>query len=186
MGLQIEQCKLYTKRFPREFRLAAMGRVVLPCLGKLPYVTKEGDLPSPILSTMNALRYLDLHPDQLERGDENAKKEINLVIKDGIQVEWVEFNSFLEWMLYIEGASVQSSVRVLPHVLDTAIMYVQFLPSEEALPRAGPDIKESGVAVAASRGDRCAFYAGGDRFPHELKRQVSAQAQGCKDFIWRV
>ena len=75
MGLQIEQCKLYTKRFPTEFRLAAMGKVVLPCQGKLPYVTADGTLPSPILSTMNALKYLELHPDQLEHGEARAKKE---------------------------------------------------------------------------------------------------------------
>jgi hypothetical protein len=160
MGLQIEQCKYFAKRFPTEFRLAAMGKVVLPCQGKLPYLTADGTLPSPILSAVNALKYLELHPDQLEHGDARAKKEINMVINDGIQVEWVEFNSFLEWMLYTEGASVPSSVRVLPHVLDTAIMYVQFLSSKQALPWARPKLKESGVAVAASSSDVVAVATG--------------------------
>ena len=45
------------------------------------------------------------------------------------QVEWVSFPDFLGWMLYQEGASVQSVVQVMPHVIDTALIYITFLRS---------------------------------------------------------
>ena len=65
---------------------------------------------------------------------------MEMVFDQGLQVEWIEFQTVLEWMLYIEGASVQASVMVQPHIVDTAIMYVHFLSSTQALPWAGSQL----------------------------------------------
>ena len=49
-GLSIE-------RFPSDFRPTSLGRVVLPMKGGKPYVAEDG-LPNPLLSTLNAIKYL--------------------------------------------------------------------------------------------------------------------------------
>ena len=49
-GLPIE-------RFPSDFRPTSLGRVVLPMKGGKPYVAEDG-LPNPLLSTLNAIKYL--------------------------------------------------------------------------------------------------------------------------------
>ena len=159
-GLQIEQCKLYVKRFPKEFRLMSMGKLVLPHKENYPYICPDGHLPAPVLSTLNALRYLNNHRDDLKTGEPRAVKEIEMCLNDGVQVEWVAFNSFLEWMLYIESSSVQVSVRVHPHIVDTAIMYVQFLGSTQALPWVGPSLQTGDAANAASTSDTLAVATG--------------------------
>ena len=70
-GLNSGQVCAFVDRFPREFRFMAMGRVTLPYCQwddqKLPYVVMESGemkLPCPILSTMNALKYLAKNPDK--------------------------------------------------------------------------------------------------------------------------
>ena len=65
MGLQVAQCKLYTERFPTDFRLMSMARIILPHRDSKPYVTPEGRLPCPMLSTSNSLKYLWKHPEDL-------------------------------------------------------------------------------------------------------------------------
>ena len=39
----------FVDRFPSEFRLAAMAKVILPCKGGRPYLTDDGQLPCPFL-----------------------------------------------------------------------------------------------------------------------------------------
>ena len=65
MGLQVAQCQLYVQRFPTEFRLIAMQKVVCGHHHGKPFVaTLDGEapgLPTPALSTMNALKWLELN-----------------------------------------------------------------------------------------------------------------------------
>ena len=199
MGLQVAQVKMFAQRFPSDFREMAMQKVVLPCntAGTLPYVAKDG-LPCPALSTMNALRWLEQHPQQWKTSE--AAAQIQRVLTRGlqvlwsqvpkherqahkheqipnmstaqnmspcpaagprgfncvclcvlflfgglifggllsgspgtiIQVEWVECESFLQWQLHVETSSVQASVQVMPHVLDTAMKYLTFCRSPAA------------------------------------------------------
>lgn len=55
-GVHAGQTRLFVDRFPTEFRLAAVQRIVMPHNDGLPYVTPEGLLPCPWLSTCNALK----------------------------------------------------------------------------------------------------------------------------------
>ena len=132
MGLQVAQCKLYTTRFLREFRLASMQKCILGHLGGLPYVTSENHIPCPALSTINALKWLEMHPETVATGEQQAVEDMRSVFDNGIQVEWKEFPSFLMWQLYCEGASLQSSVQVSPHILDTAFKFLAFVKSRQA------------------------------------------------------
>ena len=67
-GVNSGQAKAFVKRFPAEFRYMAVGRVCLPYhpAEKLPFVVPaengELKLPCPILSTMNAIKYLVENP----------------------------------------------------------------------------------------------------------------------------
>ena len=57
-GLQKQQAKLFVERFPTEFKEMAMQKIVLPCSKEeqpLPFVTVDGLLPCPCLSTCVAL-----------------------------------------------------------------------------------------------------------------------------------
>ena len=53
-GLNVGQARLFIERFPSEFRLGAMSKIVLPCHGGRPYVCPDGKLSCPVLSTRNA------------------------------------------------------------------------------------------------------------------------------------
>ena len=152
MGLQVAQVRLFTQRFPTDFREMSMQKMVLPCNveGTLPFVAKDG-LPCPALSTVNALRWLEQKRDQLkEKGDVRAIQQIERIFNRGIQVEWIECESFLQWQLYVETSSVQASVQVAPHVLDTAMKYLTFCRSPRAAclgaePSDGDDLTEGKV-----------------------------------------
>ena len=152
MGLQVAQVRLFTQRFPTDFREMSMQKMVLPCNveGTLPFVAKDG-LPCPALSTVNALRWLEQKRDQLkEKGDFRAIQQIERIFNRGVQVEWIECESFLQWQLYVETSSVQASVQVAPHVLDTAMKYLTFCRSPRAAclgaePSDGDDLTEGKV-----------------------------------------
>ena len=58
-GLNVGQARLFIERFPSEFRLGAMAKIVLPCQGGRPFVCPDGRLPCPFLSTCNALRLIE-------------------------------------------------------------------------------------------------------------------------------
>ena len=58
MGTQTGQVKIFVERFPKDFSLQALGKVILPMKGGKPYVTKDGKLPCPFLSTFNAVKML--------------------------------------------------------------------------------------------------------------------------------
>jgi len=69
--------------------------------------------------------------------------QIQRIHEEGVQVEWREFDSFLEWQLHVEGASVQASVQVSSHVLDTSLKYLQFLRSPLASLQDQNEVKTS-------------------------------------------
>ena len=81
-----------------------MQKVILPCNadGTLPFVTVEGMLPCPALSTMNALRYLEQKPEALSHGQPRAIARIERIFQKGAQVEWLECETFLQWQLHVE------------------------------------------------------------------------------------
>ena len=136
MGLQVSQVRLFIERFPTEFRLMALGRVVLPMKDGKPYVSEDG-LPCPLLSTFNALKYLATRiGDQGIQWNAMASSQLRRVMEEGVQVEWMELDSFLSWQVMCDQADAQTQVQVQPHILDTAMKYVHYLrasfPSEEA------------------------------------------------------
>jgi hypothetical protein len=68
---------------------------------------------------VNALRWLESHEDKLVRGDPKAVAQIKRIHEEGVQVEWLQVSSFIEWQLHVEGAAVQASVQVGAHPLLT-------------------------------------------------------------------
>eukprot|EP00974_Lingulodinium_polyedra_P000300 28415-Lingulodinium_polyedra.AAC.1 len=58
--------------------------------GSFPFLTPGGDLPCPALSTFNALKYLQGHPEALAKADARAKVQMDKVFTKGVQVEWLE------------------------------------------------------------------------------------------------
>ena len=133
-GLQVAQVRLFIDRFPTEFREMSMQKIVVPCNmdGTMPFVALGGGLPSPALSTMNALRYLEGKPSLLADAEPRAKAQMEKVFTRGVQIEWLECESFLQWQLHVETASVQQSVQVAPHIVDTALKYLTFCNGPQA------------------------------------------------------
>jgi len=74
-------------------------KIILPCSmdGTLPFVAPGGGLPCPALSTMNALRYLEGHPEVVAKGEPRARTRLEKVFAKGVQVEWLECETFLQW-----------------------------------------------------------------------------------------
>ena len=133
-GLQPAQAKMFVERFPSEFREMSMQKVVLPCNmdNSLPFVAPDGCLPCPALSTFNALKYLQGNPKAMANADDKAKSQMEKIFTRGVQVEWIESQSFLQWQLHVESSSVQAQVQVQPHIVDTALKYLSFCNSRQA------------------------------------------------------
>ena len=126
---------MFVERFPSEFREMSMQKAVLPCSmdGLRPFVAPDGSLPCPALSTYNALRYLQGHPEAMAKAEARAKAQMEKIFMKGVQVEWIECTPFLQWQLHVETSSVQASVQVQPHIVDTALKYITFCHSAQAL-----------------------------------------------------
>ena len=133
-GMQVAQAQLLAKRFVTDFREMSMERTVLPCCmdGLRPFIAADGLLPCPSLSTFNALKYLQEHPRELAEAEPRARAQIEKIFKTGVQVDWIECQSFLQWQLQVEAAAVQGTVYVAPHVVDTALKYLRFCHRTDA------------------------------------------------------
>ena len=89
-------------------------------------------MPCPCLSTLNALKYLQEKPEKMANANAGAKAQMEKIWTHGVQVEWLGCASLLEWQLHVESSSVQASVVVLPHVIDTALKFLTFCNSRQA------------------------------------------------------
>ena len=158
-GVQSGQVKVFFQRFPIYFSLQALGKLVLPHKGGKPYLTQDGKLPCPFLSTFNAIKMLvkdgfeDLEK-QCSDGtaDPIAVEDMKRLVERGTQAEWKEFPSYTAYMLSMEGASWQADVSLKPHLADTAMLYVQFCMSEEGsalLAKKSPPGCDAGVPGAS-------------------------------------
>ena len=70
-----------------------MQKAVLPCSmdGSRPFVAPDGSLPCPALSTYNALRYLQGHPEAMAKAEARAKAQREKIFTKGVQVECGDF-----------------------------------------------------------------------------------------------
>ena len=133
-GPQVGQARLLAQRFPREFRIAAMQQIILPMCDGKPYLTAEGELPCPFMSTCTAIMYnCQGETKQAPEDDPQAWVEMKQIFQNGVQVEWQENKSYLEYMLRQEQASTQTEVSLKTHVVDTSLMYLQYLRSPMAM-----------------------------------------------------
>jgi len=78
----------------------------------------------PFLSTCTALKVIEKKKDTTADCDPRAWKDIQMVFEKGIQVEWMEFDDYMSYMIYCEGIAVQSEVVMKPHILATALMFL--------------------------------------------------------------
>ena len=69
----------------------------------------------------------------MAKAEPQAKAQMEKIFTRGVQVEWTECASFLQWQLHVETSSVQASVQVQPHIVDTALKYLTFCNSTQAL-----------------------------------------------------
>ena len=133
-GPQVGTARLLAQRFPREFRIAAMTQVVLPMRDGQPYLTAEGELPCPFMSTCTAINYnCQGETKQDPKDDPQAWVEMKQIYQHGVQVEWQENKSYLEYMLRQEQASTQTEVALKTLVVDTSMMYLMYLRSPMAM-----------------------------------------------------
>ena len=128
-GLNVGQVKLFVERFPAEFRLASMGRIILPYSNGAPFITPDGKLPCPLLATCNALKVLQ-SPGKLGDAHSKTRSALERVFQEGVQVEWQEFPDYVSYMVYYEGAAVQGEVHMKPHIIDTAMLFLGFCSSK--------------------------------------------------------
>ena len=150
-GLNLGQARLFIERFPSGFRLGAMSKVVMPCCKGKAFVCPDGKLPCPFLSTCSALKVIEKKKDIAVDCDPRAWKDIQRVLEKGVQVEWVEFDDYMSYMIYCEGIAVQSDVVVKPHILDTALMFLGFCKSKRG--RALQAQAAAGIDAAAAEVD---------------------------------
>ena len=54
------------------------------------------------------MKYLQKKPDLLKKGDAKSIREMQKIFDGGIPVEWVEMESFLEYMIYCESIAVRA------------------------------------------------------------------------------
>ena len=131
-GLNTGQVKYFVERFPMEFRLASLGRIIVPHHNGDPFQDDEGKLPCPALSSCNALKVLQKKRGELD--DSNSNRDVRLALErvfdEGLQVEWQEFPDYMTYMVYYEGAAVQGEVLVKPHIIDTAMLFLAFCNSQ--------------------------------------------------------
>ena len=121
------QVKTFVERFPTEFRLASLGKIILPCCKEgMPFMTPDGKLPCPLLSTCNALKFLQGSPATLLAGGPKVVQDIERVFDQGLQVEWREFEDYLAFMIYYEGAAVQGDIVIKPSLVDTTLLFLGF------------------------------------------------------------
>ena len=115
-----------------EFRLASLGRIIVPHLNGDPFQDDEGKLPCPALSSCNALKVLQNTRGELDDSNSNGDVRLALerVFDEGLQVEWLEFQDYMSCMVYYEGAAVQGEVLVKPHIIDTAMLFLAFCDSQ--------------------------------------------------------
>ena len=87
---------MFVECFPSEFREMSMQKAVLPCSmdGSRPFVAPDGSLPCPALSTYNALRYLQGHPEAMAKAEARAKAQMEKIFMKGVQVERIECTPF--------------------------------------------------------------------------------------------
>ena len=69
-------------------------------------------MPCPCLSTLNALKHLEKHPEKMVNANAFAKAQMEKIWTHGVQVEWLGCASLLEWQLHVETSSVQAAVAV--------------------------------------------------------------------------
>ena len=119
-GLNLGQARLFIERFPSEFRLGAMSKAVMPCCKGKAFVCPDGKLPCPFLSTCSALKLIEKKTDIAGDCDPQAWKDIQKVLEKGVQVEWVEFDDYMSYMIYCEGIAVQSDVN-LHRIIDALV-----------------------------------------------------------------
>ena len=109
----------------------------------------------PLPFNMQRLENADEQKDTLkDSSDPQALKDMERVWAKGVQVEWMEFEDYMSFMIYCEGIAVQGDVVVKPHILDTALMFLGFCKTKRG--RALLAQAAAGIgAAAARRFERC-------------------------------
>ena len=77
----------------------------------------------------------------------------------GVQVEWMEFEDYMSFMIYYEGIAVQGEVDVKPHIIDTALMLISFCKTKRG--RALLAQAAAGIDAAATDDGASTVEAGG-------------------------
>lgn len=83
-----------------------------------------------VRSSCNAIRLL--FGKGFQDCEPKAKQQMEQVCTEGVQVEWIECDSFMAFMIEMEQASVQAEGTTLSrHIADTAALFVSWVVSPE-------------------------------------------------------
>ena len=155
-GNSTAQLRFFVGIFPEEFRAAQLGRAELPCKDGKPYVDDAGRVPAPFWASISALKLLrkswdDTSDDakaELEKGAGFA--DMQAIWKDGLDVSWKEFPSFVEWAVSMEAVDLKKEVQLKPHLVDSALNLLS-MASQHSAPGGDPDkaLAEAGARYAA-------------------------------------
>ena len=156
----------------------------MPCCKGKAFVCPDGKLPCPFLSTCSALKVIEKKKDIAGDCDPRAWKDIQRVLEKGVQVEWVEFDDYMSYMIYCEGIAVQSDVVVKPHILDTALMFLGFCKSKRG--RALQAQAAAGIDAAAAhtkdaQKEAAADAAAAEAAAEEAARKAAAEAAAARE-----
>ena len=94
-GVQSGQVKIFMERFPDNFSLLSMGRIVLPCCNGMPFVTKDNKFPCPI--TMNAIKLIQQNG-RFNETSKSACRDLRQVLDKPALVHLVNWRKGLHYL----------------------------------------------------------------------------------------
>lgn len=93
-----------------------MPKIILPMRDGVPFVAaQDGCLPNPAWAVIGAIRHLGQQWESQETTEILAPQKMELmdIYENGVQVEWLEFGSSLEWVTYMESATTKMARRTV-------------------------------------------------------------------------
>ena len=107
---------------------------------------------------------------------------IESVVQMGVQLEWMDFEDCMGFMIYYEGIASQGEVVVKPHIIDTALMFISFCKTKRG--RALLAQSATGIDAAATNGASTA--EAGDHAEANVESLLCEGAKQLDDACWTI
>ena len=128
-GNHIKQLRWFLDYLPNNFSLTTLGSV--PCAKDaqgLPFLAPDKKIPDKKIpaSRWCVLSALKLLGEDLEV-EGRCMTEIREVVRNGVQVHWVEVSSYARFLIHLTAADVKSEVRLRPHLCEDAMHFYSLI-----------------------------------------------------------